>query len=284
MWPESWRSTPCADGAAEAAGVVREQHHGARGSRPASARAEVFARAAHPVAAVIVHAREVEALRAADRDALVAQHAHAELAHPLDPGLAARVDVVVARHEEDAVAPAQGGEGRDLVAQALDAPSTRSPVTATRSGASAFTRSVSAAAKPRPSTRADVDVADLHDAEAVERARPARQRDLDAPHRRHPQPVAQREPRRRRHARRHQRGTRARDVASRVAPISASTRSETRERDEGQPEQAHPDQEREGDDAQPAAARSQRSKPGVSTAPTPSSVIAPSASGAQRAA
>ena len=52
----------------------------------------------------VVDAREIEAVVAADANVLVAQHAHAELrAEVRDPRVGARVVLVVARDEEDAV-------------------------------------------------------------------------------------------------------------------------------------------------------------------------------------
>ena len=65
-------------GAPERARIVREQDERARRVAARERAREVLAWPCTEVAAVVVDAGEVEAAGAADRDALVAQHAHAE--------------------------------------------------------------------------------------------------------------------------------------------------------------------------------------------------------------
>src|SRR5262245_5352954 len=78
-------------------------------------------RLAEPVAVVVLDAREVEAgLSVADRDALVAEDAHAELAELLTPGVAAGVKFVIARDEIGAVARSELGYRRNGVGEVGD--------------------------------------------------------------------------------------------------------------------------------------------------------------------
>ena len=113
---------PSVDARRNVEGSCASRMAGRAGSRAASARVEVLAAlAADQVAAMVVDADQIEGLLALpDRDALVAQHAHAEPGDRTRPVVGARVVVVVARHEVDAVAAAQAGERRDLVREQLD--------------------------------------------------------------------------------------------------------------------------------------------------------------------
>lgn len=72
---------------------------------------------------------------------LVEQHLKPEAAQFVDPGMGARVVLVVAGHHEGAVARAQPGQRRDVLAQFGTLPSTRSPVIAIASAPSRFTAS-----------------------------------------------------------------------------------------------------------------------------------------------
>ena len=183
----------------ERRGIVREQHDGARFVAIREGALDVLAGTRlDEIAVRVVDAREVERrLALADRDALVAQRPPAALGHARDPRVGARVEVVVARHEEDAVARAQLAQRLHLRADARDAAVHEiaghcdevrvEPVhdPGDRRGEAAVEQ------------RADVHVRDLRDAEAVERRGPARQRDLDALHAGRREPAAQRDGRQR---------------------------------------------------------------------------------------
>ena len=112
---------PSVDARRKVDGSCASRIAGRAGSRAGERAVEVLAALPDHAAAVVVDADQIEGQRALpDRDALVAQHAHAERRDRAHPAVGARVVVVVAGHEVDAVAAAQAREGRDLVRQQLD--------------------------------------------------------------------------------------------------------------------------------------------------------------------
>ena len=120
---------------------------------------------------MVVDAGEVEARRAAaDRDALVAQVAHAEPRDLGDPRIGAGVVLVVAGHREHAVLRAQLAERRDIVAQIVDravdqVAGQRDQIRRQRVGVRDHALDERAIDR-----HADVQVRELHDREAIERA------------------------------------------------------------------------------------------------------------------
>jgi len=196
---------------------VRQQHTGPREVPPRQRRLEILAvAAAHQMGVVVLDAGEIERrLPLADDHAPVAQRPPAEALDAGDPGVRARIVIVVAGDEVDAVGRAQLGQGRDLGGEVADAAVDEvagdgDQVRGERT-ASLHQMSREAAVEQR----ADVQVAELHDAETVEPGRQARQRDLDALQTRRGQGSAQagaageerhREHRQRLHPRRRQRG------------------------------------------------------------------------------
>ena len=130
-------------GILDLARLVREQHERAARIAIRGRRAEVLAVAGPLVRGVVVDAGEIEArIAAADRDALVAQIARAEPRDLGDPRVDAGVVLVVAGDREHAVRRATGSASGAMSSRRFSTvPSTRSPVSAIRSGFSAFARS-----------------------------------------------------------------------------------------------------------------------------------------------
>ena len=124
----------------------------------------------------IVDSAQIEAgIVFANRDPFVAEHANAEPLKLAQPRVGARKVLVIAGNEEDAVARAQFGEWRDRVAQHADAAvdeiaGDRDDVGRERVGAVDDVLDDVA-----PDRRADVEIGDLGDGQAVVRARQARQ-------------------------------------------------------------------------------------------------------------
>ena len=144
--------------------------------------------------AMVVDARQCKRpLALAEHDVPVAHHSHAELGGAARPGVRARVVIVVARHEEDPVASAETRKGSDLVAQDLDAPIDQIARHGDQIGIECIHAIRKLLRKVAPQNRTNVNVADLNDAETVERPGPARQAHLDAQQHRGRQAVSQRE-------------------------------------------------------------------------------------------
>ncbi|VCE51770.1 Uncharacterised protein [Burkholderia pseudomallei] len=131
---------------------------------------------------VIGDARDHEpAVAVVERPMLVEQHVEAETAELGDPLVGARIVLVVARHDECAVARAQPPERRRMAGQLRDRAVddvTRHRDEIRREPVDRVDDRLHVAALDR---RADMDVADLHDREAVERGGQIvdRHRDVD---------------------------------------------------------------------------------------------------------
>ena len=155
-------------------------------SRPATRARQVGAVARHAARAEVVDAGEIEGVRAvADGDALVAQDAHAERRQMRQPLVDAGVVLVVAGDEEDAVARAQRRRAaRPESRSSSTLPSTRSPVMATTSGASALVVATISSMNVRwmvwPPTWTSVSCTMVKPSSAL---RQPRQRHLDLAHR-----------------------------------------------------------------------------------------------------